>query len=93
MSIIDQIHKLNEEIAFGAEMESKLRRFIKREDGSDLGQMVQLQLNDVTRRLDRAEREKAVLIRQAHEAISRRHEIAGYRRPLVRFYGLEVVQQ
>lgn len=90
MSIIDQIHKLNDEIAVGAETEAQLRRYIKREKGSEHGQKVQKTLDALTARLDRAERDKALLIRQAHEAISRRHEIpAVTRRGPVRFYGIE----
>ena len=91
MSIIDRIKELNDEITFGADMEAKMRRYVKREKGSEHGQIVQLQLDEVTRRLDRAEREKAALLREAHEAINRRDEIPALRRRNVTFHGIEAV--
>ena len=63
MNIIDQIHKLSDEIAAGAETEDKLRRYIKREKGSEHGREVQETLDRLTERLNCSERDKAALIR------------------------------
>lgn len=91
MNIQEQIKAIDDEIANGAEIEAKLRRYARREDDPVRRKIVEDQLAMFRQRLDRAENERDQLNAYVAEAvIERRVRLIPQPRRIVHFFQIEV---
>ncbi len=90
----EKIAELENEIRLGADLEAKLQRYVDREDAGEHRDLVQIELNNLTHRLDFAQAELAerYALRNYQMARERRKRPGGFRptppRPPVKLLGI-----